>query len=107
MVVAPIRVEMDIGKRQFLLASEGRASEADVFLNALSLCTQFRSHINKLLSSKIRVSFHSTTDAMKYQKLLLSFQIYKSLCQQTQNSKGQNQMLGGGHFRKGQAKAGA
>ena len=78
-----------------------------MFLNALSLCTQFRSHINKLLSSKIRVSFHSTTDAMKYQKLLLSFQIYKSLCLPTSNPKSQHQMLGGGHFRKGQAKAGA
>lgn len=67
------------GIRRISRTPHGPTSESNVFLNALGLCAQFRNYINKLLSSKIRVSFHSTTEAMKYQKLILSYQMYRSL----------------------------
>lgn len=60
-------------KRQMLIArhnmhsdQQGTATEASQFLNSLAMCAQFRNYIYKMNSSKIRITFHSTTDLMKF-----------------------------------------
>ena len=58
------------------------ACDASHFLDTLALCVQYRNYIYKLNNSKIRITFHSTTDLMKFQMTALNFQIYKCLFSQ-------------------------